>query len=167
MAQWLAHSNQKLYQARLLLEASEQMEEESQQPGSYSDVPVAMISAMQESVLFQLVLAYQSYLHELADIAQYRDEFYSLSQLLENVTVATGEMTELKQLESDSFSWLSQLQLAFQQCSQKEVVMAPKVVNRPQMIQLNDTTSNELPLRKWYSALTGIIELQRNNRQES
>jgi hypothetical protein len=167
MAQWLAHSNQKLYQARLLLETLGQFNEDASQQDSGKHSSAALIDAMQESVLFQLVLAYQSYLHELAEIAQYREEFYSLSQLLENVTVATGEMTELSQLEFDNFSWLSQLQSAFQQCSQKEVVIAVRAQTSPQMIQLNDTTAHTLPLQEWYDALTSMIELQRNNRQES
>jgi hypothetical protein len=71
MAQWLAHSNQKLYQARLLLEAFEQAVEQESEQGA-----TALFGALQESVLFQIVLAYQSYLHELAEIAQYREEFF-------------------------------------------------------------------------------------------
>lgn len=161
MAQWLSHSNQKLYQARLLLEAFEAAEQESEQGVT------ALFNALQESVIFQLIMAYQSYLHELAEIAQYREEFVSLSQLLETVSVATGEMTELRQLETDDFSWLSKLQFAFQQCSQKDTLPSPKLQTNPQMINLYDTTSNALPLRDWYQALTSIIELQRNNRQES
>ncbi len=167
MAQWLAHSNQKLYQARLLLETLDQLNEDASGQASGNHSSTALIEALQESVLFQLILAYQSYLHELAEIAQYREEFHSLSQLLDNVAVATGEMTELKQLEYDNFSWLSQLQSAFQQCSQKEVVMTSKAQGSPQMIQLSDTTAHALPLQDWYLALTGMIELQRNNRQES
>jgi len=159
MAEWLGHSNQKLYQARLLLEGLEGAELDS-------EAPLALISAMQEGVLFQLVLAYQSYLHEIAEVAQCRDEFYSLQQLLDIVSVATGEMTELKQLEADDFSWLSQLQSAFQHCSAKEVQVVKPQVN-PLMIQLQDKTANSLPLREWYQALSAIIDLQRENRQES
>ena len=165
MAQWLSHSNQKLFQARLLLEAFESAEQESE--GEREQSAAAMLSALQESVLFQLVLAYQSYLHELAEIAQCREEFFSLSQLLEKVSVATGEMTELKQLEADDFSWLSKLQFAFQQCSEKDILAGAKSQINPQMISLQDTTGNTLPLRDWYQALTAIIELQRDNRQES
>lgn len=158
MAEWLGHSNQKLYQARLLLEVYELAGEQGNS---------ALLDALQESVLFQLVLAYQSYLHEVAEIAQFRDEFYSLSQLLENASVVTGEMTELQQLESDDFSWLSQLQAAFQQCSQKGAAMVTKPQTNPVMIQMQDTTNTGLPLGDWYLALSEIIDLQRNNRQES
>lgn len=159
MAQWLGHSNQKLYQARLLLDSLDLLESsESAQP--------AMVSGLQESVLFQLVLAYQSYLHEIGEIAQCREEFYSLDQLLGLVSVATGEMTELKQLEDDGFSWLSQLQSAFQNCSAKEPVAIKSQIS-PVAIQLQDTTAASMPLRLWFDSLSEIIDLQRNNRQES
>ncbi|OUS39903.1 hypothetical protein A9R00_08755 [Oleispira antarctica] len=163
MAQWLAHSNQKLYQARLLLETFEQIAEE--EGGQVA--PAALLSGMQESVIFQLILAYQSYLHELAETAQCREEFYSLAQLLEKSPVVTGEMTELHQLELDDFSWLSQMQSAFDQCGQKDTIAISKASTSLQMIQLQDTTASSLPLRNWYQTLTDIIDLQRNNRQES
>ena len=117
-------------------------------------------------ILFQLILAYQSYLHEVAEIAQCRDEFHSLNQLIDLVPIATGEMTELKHLEMDAYSWLSQMLVAFQQCSEKEPV-AKKLPDTSSMIQLFDTSAVSLPLRNWFHALTDIIDLQRNNRQES
>jgi hypothetical protein len=158
MAEWLGHSNQKLYQARLLLESYDlALEQDSG----------ALVGALQESVLFQLVLAYQSYLHEIAEIAQFREDFYSLSQLLESAPVMTGEMTELQQLEADDFSWLSQLQAAFHQCSQKNAVVVSKPQVNPVMIQMQDATNTGLPLGDWYLQLSEIIDLQRNNRQES
>jgi hypothetical protein len=120
---------------------------------------------LQESVLFQLVLTYQSYLHEVAEIAQYRDAFTSLQHLMEMVPVATGEMTELRQLEIDDFSWLRQLQSAFEYCSKKDNMPVPQ----PQtlsMIKLHDQTAQSLPLRDWYQSMYGMIDMQRNNRQE-
>lgn len=158
MAEWLGHSNQKLYQARLLIESQEQAEEAA--PGS------VLSMALQESVLFQLVLSYQSYLHEVAEIAQCRDSFNSLEHLISLVPVATGEMTELNQLELDDFSWLRQMQVAFDSCAQKDVKPVLKQRN-PSIIQLHDKTSQALPLREWYQSLSEIIDLQRNNRQES
>jgi len=158
MAEWLGHSNQKLYQARLLIDSQEQTEEAA--PGS------VLSMALQESVLFQLVLSYQSYLHEVAEIAQCRDSFNSLEHLISLVPVATGEMTELNQLELDDFSWLRQMQVAFDSCAQKDVKPVLKQRN-PSIIQLHDKTSQALPLREWYQSLSEIIDLQRNNRQES
>ena len=158
MAEWLGHSNQKLYQARLLLESQEQVEQ--------AGIDSVLSLALQESVLFQLVLAYQSYLHEVAELAQCRDSFGSLQQLIEKVPVATGEMTELRQLELDDFSWLRQLQTAFEYCAHKDNRPVPQPQNGS-MIKLHDQTAQTLPLRNWYQSLSDIIDLQRNNRQES
>jgi len=158
MAEWLGHSNQKLYQARLLIENQEQAEEVAS--GS------VLSMALQESVLFQLVLSYQSYLHEIAEIAQCREPFNSLEQLISLVPVATGEMTELNQLEVDDFSWLRQMQVAFESCTQKDNKPVLKQ-NSASIIQLHDKTSQALPLRDWFQSLSDIIDIQRNNRQES
>jgi hypothetical protein len=159
MAQWVGHSNQKLYQARLLLDCLDQTE-------SSDSNQADLISGLQEAVVFQLILAYQSYLHEIAEIAQCNQEFYSLAQLLDIVKVATGEMTELKQLEEDGFSWLSQLQSAFKNCSAKEPAAIKPEIN-PVMIKMQDTLAVSMPLRVWYDSLSELIDLQRNNRQES
>lgn len=158
MAEWLGNSNQKLYQARLLIEQQEQAEQSA--AGS------VLSMALQESVLFQLLLSYQSYLHEIAEIAQCREPFGSLEQLLSLVPVATGEMKELNQLETDDFSWLNQMQAALAACYQKDTVPMPKQ-RSASIIQIHDKTAQSLPLRHWYQSLTDIIDLQRNNRQES
>lgn len=158
MAEWLGHSNQKLYQARLLLDYQEQFEAES-------PIDSVLNAALQESILFQLALAYQSYLHEVAELAQYREEFGSLQQLLDLAPIQTGEMIELRKLELDTHSWLSQMLLAFEFCGQKENKPEPRRESAS-MIQLYDQTSAALPLRDWYQSLSDIIDLQRNNRQE-
>lgn len=165
MAEWLGHSNQKLYQARLLLEQLDQLTQaDDDQPMVQNS---ALNAALEEAVIFQLVLAYQSYLHEVAEIAQCRDEFFSLTELLSLVPVSTGEMTELKQLEEDDFSWLAQMQSAFQQCSQKDIVAIKSPAGNAAMIQMHNQVSVSLPLQEWFEALSAIIDLQRNNRQES
>jgi len=69
-------------------------------------------------------------------------------------------------LELDDFSWLRQMQVAFDSCAQKDVKPVLKQRN-PSIIQLHDKTSQALPLREWYQSLSEIIDLQRNNRQES
>lgn len=159
MSDWLGQTNQKLYQARLLIDASE----------AESDV-VALAKALQEGATFQLMLAYQAYLHELAELAQFRGEILSLQQLIDDCNVPIGEMTELKQLEQDSFSWLSQLMQAFQQCAELNKGAAR-----------NGTTFNAIPataipmqaeqadnsIRAWFEQLSDLIDCQRTNRQES
>lgn len=160
MSQWLGQTNQKLYQARLLLDELEAVADEEKARSN------AFQLALQESILFQMILAYQSYLHEIAEVAQSRDDFQSLQQLIQAVPVATGEMTELNQLESDDFSWLSQLMAAFSSCSATENFQL-KTANNPSLIQMHETVTSSLPLRDWLTALNNIIDLQRNNRQES
>lgn len=168
MAEWLSQTNQKLYQARLLLDALDVSESSANTADVFnnSNISADFVLALQESVLFQLVLAYQSYLHEIAEIAQWRESFLSLAQLIESAPTITGEMKELKKIEDDDFSWLSQLLAAFQQCGDKNPV-AVKAATSPSMIQIQDTTSASLPLRDWYDHLIDLIDLQRNNRQES
>jgi hypothetical protein len=158
MAEWLVQTNLKLYQARLLLENQEQVEQST--PGS------VLGAALQDSVLFQLVLTYQSYLHEVAAIAQCQDSFNSLQQLIESVPVATGEMTELRQLELDDFSWLRQMQSAFEDCGQKDNRPVPQPQNAS-MIRLYDQTPQSVPLRDWYQTMSDTIDRLRNNLQES
>jgi hypothetical protein len=160
MTQWLGQTNQKLYQARLLIDQLDGLGDSS------STIDNAYALALQDSILFQMVLAYQSYLHEIAEIAQCREEFQSLQQLIQIVPVATGEMTELNQLELDDFSWLSQLMAAFSSCSATENFQL-KTANNPSLIQMHETVASSLPLRDWLTALNNIIDLQRNNRQES
>lgn len=159
MATWLSQSNQKLYSARLLLGQLHIVE-------LAEPTQLALVEALQESVLFQLMLAYKSYLHEIADIAQYRGEFSCLDDLVRMTPLVTGEMTELKKLEQDDFSWLSQLRQAFESCSGKGSV-AIKVPSNASMIQIQDTTTTSLPLQEWFRALSEIIDLQRNNSVES
>lgn len=159
MAEWLSQTNQKLYQARLLLDALDASEQSE-------NSPAALTLAMQESVLFQLMLAYQSYLHEIAELAQCREVVVSLTQLIDSTPTVTGEMRELKKLEDDDFSWLSQLLMAFQQCGDKNSGPVKTVMN-PSIIKIQDTASTSLPLRDWYNRLIDLIDMQRNNRQES
>lgn len=158
MAQWLSHTNQKLYQTRLLLDELDSI-----------DVNAAdsLNSALEESVLFQMMLSYQSYLHEVAEIAHCQEDFHALTELIDLASVGTGEMTELKQLEDDDFSWLAQMMSAFQQCAQKDSLPAKSAQSNSSMIQLHNQPITSLPLRQWFNELSELIDLQRNNRQES
>ena len=151
MSDWLGQTNQKLYQARLLIDNSE-----------VDGIDRALATACEEGAVFQLVLAYQAYLHELAEIANCREGFISLAQLIEFSAVPTGEMTELRQLELDDFSWLAQLLTAFEACShlnKSQTVMTG-------VIPLVSQGSGQ-NVREWYQHLNDIIDLQRLNRQES
>ena len=95
MASWLSFTNHKLYQCRLLL-----------QQADTTTQPQALHEALQDSALYALRDAYLSYLHELAELATYRQPVSGLAQLLADTPLITGEMKELEYLETDSFSWL-------------------------------------------------------------
>ena len=151
MSDWLGQTNQKLYQARLLIDAGEV-------PGAVA----ALASACEEGAIFQLMLAYQAYLHELAEIANCRQEFMSLTELVDLCPVPTGEMTELLQLEMDEFSWLRQLLNGFDACGHIKKSQAAM----SGVIPLTTQGSGH-NVREWYQQLSDIIDLQRMNRQES
>merc|ERR1712169_40378 len=69
----------------------------------------ALMSALEESALYQLHDAWLSYLQELGDMVAYRQPVQSLQELVGQVNLITGEMRELMQLQDNAFSWLSQM----------------------------------------------------------
>ena len=156
MAEWLGQTNQKLYQARLLIDAYDE-----QVDGS------VLKDALYEGILFQLSLAYNAYLHELAAAVQCHEAFDSLTQLLSVTRLATGEMKELALLQQDSFSWLSQLFNAIESCGQLD--KSARLTPASESMQRIDLVSESVNhgVRVWYDSLSGLIDLQRANRQES
>ena len=153
MASWLSFTNHKLYQCRLLLQQAEQAE------------PQALAGAMKDSALYLLRDAYISYLHELAELATYRQPVESLAQLLQQTPLVTGEMRELEHLESNSFSWLRQFLNAVDAVARVDNAVVPVTPVQPGMISLVD--NSEPDISTWHAQLTQLIDLQRENRQES
>lgn len=154
MASWLSFTNHKLYQCRLLLQQAQQTTE-----------PVVLKDALQDSALYLLRDAYVSYLHELAELATYRQPVESLAQLLQVTPLVTGEMRELEHLENDSFSWLRQFLNAVAAVAQSDNISVPVTPVQPGMISLVDNSTPDIAL--WHERLTQLIDLQRENRQES
>ena len=154
MASWLSFTNHKLYQCRLLLQQAQQTTE-----------PVVLKDALQDSALYLLRDAYVSYLHELAELATYRQPVESLAQLLQATPLVTGEMRELEHLENDSFSWLRQFLNAVAAVAQPDNISVPVTPVQPGMISLVDNSTPDIAL--WHERLTQLIDLQRENRQES
>lgn len=151
MSEWLGQTNQHLYQARLLIDAT-------------NDQSVrAMVNALEDGAVFQLMLAYRSYLNELAYLAQVKDEFMSLADLISKTSVPIGEMRELDQLENDPYSWLSSLLSRFEDCGQPGKASHTNQAGMIQLVQQTPATD----LQTLYQALSDLIDLQRNNRQES
>ena len=154
MASWLSFTNHKLYQCRLLLQQAQQTTE-----------PVVLKDALQDSALYLLRDAYVSYLHELAELATYHQPVESLAQLLQATPLVTGEMRELEHLENDSFSWLRQFLNAVAAVAQPDNISVPVTPVQPGMISLVDNSTPDIAL--WHERLTQLIDLQRENRQES
>ena len=155
MASWLSFTNHKLYQCRLLL-----------QQADTTTQPQALHEALQDSALYALRDAYLSYLHELAELATYRQPVSGLAQLLADTPLITGEMKELECLENDSFSWLKAMLRAAEAVGQADSKnhSQPQAL-RPGMIQLHQ--EDQPDISAWLSQLTQLIDLQRENRQES
>ncbi|WP_419811219.1 DUF6586 family protein [Bacterioplanoides sp.] len=155
MASWLSFTNHKLYQSRLLLQQAEQ-----------TSNPVVLQQALHDSALYLLRDAYQSYLHELAELANFRQPFTSLHELLSLTPLITGEMREFEQLENDSFSWLSAMLTACVAAGNADALdsQVPRTV-QPGMINLLDTSEPQTAY--WHGQLSQLIDLQRENRQES
>jgi len=154
MASWLSFTNHKLYQSRLLMQQAQQSADQG-----------VLAEALNDSALYLLRDAYISYLHELAEIATYRLPVQSLTQLLEVTPLVTGEMRELQQLENDSFSWLYQFLRAVEAVGRVENIVVPVTTVQPGMIAVQDESAPDLS--HWHQSLVQLIDLQRENRQES
>ncbi|MAD46871.1 MAG: hypothetical protein CMI02_11110 [Oceanospirillaceae bacterium] len=153
MSQWIGFTNKKLYQCRLLLAEYAQCDDPS------------LADALEEGGLYQLHDAWLSYLQELGDMVAFREPVSSLQDLLQRVSLVTGEMRELTQLADDPFSWLSQMLKAVAALRQPSAVR-PAQSSDAQSIALT-AESTESPVVRWWAAMTALIDVQRENRQES
>ena len=153
MSQWLGFTNQKLYQARLLLDQADQSSGK------------ALVDALNESALYQMYDAWVSYLNELAGMAGYRKPVATLENLLEVTPLVTGEMTELRVLRADSYSWLVGFLSQVSAQAQPEPMGQGGVVQSGNLIAVAETSKPDV--REWWQALSELIDSQRQNRQES
>ncbi|MDF1762944.1 MAG: hypothetical protein P1U57_06005 [Oleibacter sp.] len=158
MSKWLNFTNHKLYQARLLLDQRDRVYE-----------PVAMIDGLEQGALYLMYDAYRSYLNELAEIATYSETVDSLDQLLSVTPLVTGEMSELRMLKQDAFSWLSSFLNAVSNqgkpLSQQRSGVQQQAAIQMGMIPLSQEASSDA--RDWWQALSDLIDLQRQNHRES
>ena len=156
MSQWLGFTNQKLYQARLLLDKSAQEEG-----------PTALNDALEQGGLYLLYDAYVSYLNEVATVAHCPTPVESLDALLTNTPLVTGEMTELRVLFDDSYSWLTAMLRAISDQAQPGSSSPSVMPVKPSgnlIAASSEPTSNA---RQWWQSLSDLIDSQRENRQES
>ncbi|MCA6063144.1 DUF6586 family protein [Thalassolituus marinus] len=154
MSQWIGFTNQKLYQCRLLLA------QRSAADGG------ALIKALEEGATHLLHDAWLSYLQELGEMVAYRQPVSSLEQLMTSCPLPTGEMRELAQLAENSFSWLAQMLNGIAALSRPDTVRQQAASNGIGLISLTDT-SDSTQVDDWFRSLQGLIDLQRENRQES
>ena len=155
MSGWLAKTNQQLYQARLLIELTGE-----------NDGPVEL--ALYQSSVYQLYLAYDSYLHELAESARADQNFKSLQELIGSMPIAIGELKELEHIESDDFSWLAWLLAEF--ANSKTLSSLPSVKSSLAANLISSSSASVVAverLNEVYMSLQSLINEQRVNRSES
>lgn len=165
MSKWIGFTNQKLYQVRLLLEQRERL-----------DGPEALLDALEQGAQYLLYDAYVSYLNELAEMANYRQPVATLEDLLARAPLVTGEMKEIQFLRTDSFSWLTAMLKAVAEQAQPS---SPRTIevdtfdpfgvaeSSASLTSITLLQDNASPASKWLNLLSGLIDAQRENRQES
>lgn len=156
MSQWLGFTNQKLYQARLLLEQS------AQEQG-----PAALTDALEQGGLYLLYDAYVSYLNEVATVAHCPTPVASLEALLANTPLVTGEMTELRVLAEDSYSWLTVMLRAIADQAQPGSTQPSSIPVHPSGNLIAASSEPSSNARQWWQSMSDLIDSQRENRQES
>jgi len=155
MANWLGHTNQKLYQARLLLDES-----------SRASGPDALSGALREGGVYLLRDAYISYLNELAELAGVKTTVTSLQQAMDVTGLVIGEMTELKQLEDDPYSWLTEFLRGAEGQNMPAAPAGAVEVTPAGLIPLTNQSQESTPL-EWWQSLSDLIDSQRLHRRES
>jgi hypothetical protein len=91
----------------------------------------------------------------------------SLDTLLTNTPLVTGEMTELRVLFDDSYSWLTAMLRAISDQAQPGSSSPSVMPVKPRgnlIAASSEPTSNA---RQWWQSLSDLIDSQRENRQES
>jgi len=143
-----ARVNEKLYAAKLALNAAEQADG-------------AMQSALLEAAVFHLVTGYRCYLREITAVTS--PSFVSAVDIAATLSAPTADFEELLNLEQRS-SWLSQLLMAY------SAVIAPLPPVRPVAAELAviDVTAqlDVATCRKWLLECQQLIERQREHAQE-
>lgn len=149
---WLSITNLKLYQTQLLLQQWQ------------SDQLPALQQALLNAALYHLQDAYLAYLHELAESVSYRLPVSTLSELIQQVSLVTGEMKELQTLEQDGYSWLAQCLQAIHDAQRPEQNVVVQHHEPSRIAVIHDPTA---AVTQWHQRLSDLIDQQRANRHES
>jgi len=151
MAQWLPFTNEKLYQCRLLADQAREA------------TPDVLARALETAALQHLWAAYRSYLNELGATVSLATRVETLTQLMQEARLVTGEMRELALLADDEFSWLGRFLSATEQLGwppSASASMNPGLIATASQSDLDE-------VMRWHQALNELIDRQRDNRHES
>jgi hypothetical protein len=153
---WIGFTNQKLYQARLLLEQAEQSQ------------TAALSDALGDAALMHMQFAFRAYLNEMAAATNLKTEVATLAELLAKTPLVTGEMREWQILAADAFSWFSAFNRAVDLLGwpQQPVIQAHPKDNAVNLIAVAVDESGS-DVSGWWQALSTCIDAQRQNRQET
>jgi hypothetical protein len=152
---WIGFTNQKLYQARLLLEQAGQSQ------------TAALSDALGDAALMHMHFAFRAYLNEMAAATNLKTEVATLAELLAKTPLVTGEMREWQILAADAFSWFSAFTRAVDLLGwpQQPVLQAHPKDSAVNLIAVAVESGSDVS--GWWQALSTRIDAQRQNRQET
>lgn len=172
MSVYITRTNQKLYFARLHLDQLKAAEASS----GWSKH--ALIESYNESVLFHLTSAYQSFLCEIAEVYRVAPEkidgMASLVELLDAQGLEAPEVKELQQLR-ESDSWLAMLLAAYKACwiaedRQRAEQGGHQSLSEIHVVQVNPDHAEDkeviAQLDEWLDAFRNLIDRQRESMKE-
>lgn len=159
--------NQRLYYAKLLLQAQSQSVDQQALPRAVAE------QAFGESAVLHLWLAYRRYLTELAVAYQLEagtfDSAGALAEALQQAGKESAECRELLELERDS-SWLSSLLQLWHSLDQPvRAVPGGATAHNPALIatvSADDSRFSPQHLNQLYGALQAMVEAQRTRLEE-
>jgi len=169
---YLARTNQKLNFARIHLEALK----EAQSSTGWSKH--ALIESYNESVLFHLASAYDSFLREIAELYRIDTETFvgyrALIQQFEASGFEGAELNELAQLERDDTCWLHKMLAAYEACwhgtDKRSAVTETSSVSEIHVVQVNPDHAEDgqiiIEYERWLDEMRTLIERLRTGMQE-
>ncbi|WP_369857798.1 DUF6586 family protein [Candidatus Thalassolituus haligoni] len=154
---WVGQTNQRLYQCRLLQEQICA----GQEP--------ALQQALDDAALLQLFAAYRCYLNELALAAGVTNRVDSLTQLLQQTALVTGDMRQWQALSADTFSWFCRFlqvveQLGWPDTQAVDSSLATEVSG---LIASSASSDEDDSVSHWLASFHRLIDEQRANQRES
>lgn len=169
---YLARTNQKLNFARIHIGALK----EAQSSTGWSKH--ALIESYNESVLFHLASAYDSFLREVAELYRIDTEHFvgyrALMEQFEKAGYEGAELKELGLLEKDHTSWLHKMLAAYEACwhgsDKRAAVTETSSVSEIHVVQVNPDHAEDGQIineyESWLNEMRTLIERLRTGMQE-